>query len=997
MKKNLFKSLLSLTLLFASAGVMAQTVNGTVSSEDGPLPGATVQVQGTDRGVSTDFDGNFSIQAGADDVLVVSFVGFASQSVAVNGQDQITVTLMADNELEEVVITGYGSQKSKEITSAVVKVTSEEFNKGTINNANQLLQGKVAGLSIYNRGGNPNSPGVVRLRGISTVGANVSPLVVVDGIIGASLDNVDPADIETINVLKDGSASAIYGSRGSAGVILVTTKRGADGDAQFEYNGQFATSQIADTIDVLTASEFTSGSFGLQGFNAGSTTDWLDAVSRDATSMIHNFSVSGGQGNTVYRLSANLREVEGVMLNSGFDQFNTRASIQTTALNDKLKVSFNTSYTKRDQQNGFNEAFRYALLYNPSAPIYAADAPAELNVSTSLYGGFFESEGLFDSFNPVSILEQNINEGERTEFNYGLNLDYDFSENLSATVNIANQSSLYSNREYYAPTSLFRGNATSPVRKGEARFFDNRNTFKLYEVYGRYNNNFGNVALAVTGGYSFQQNNYSDKFFSLGDFPSNNDFNYLNAIEVSQDLQAEGFISANSSASPDEKIIAMFGRANVTIDDAIFINASVRREGSTKLGENNKWGIFPAFGLGVDMNKYLNLGADKFKVRVGYGVTGALPGQSGLTRDTYNIVSDALGNFNSVPAYAGNPDLKWEEKAETNIGIEFRKGIVDVTFDYFTRDIKDFILNVPSDVAVTGFPSITTNAGSLETNGVELAVNLNLVDTEDTKYSTGIVLSNNQSKLTEYIFDGLTTRANLGAPGQNSTNLIKVKVGDPIGDIWGPVYAGSVDANGNQVLVDVNNDGQFITGGDQGQNPDADFDVLGNGIPTLELGWSNNLTIGEWNINAFFRGAFGHSLVNSFRAFYEPRVATQGSYNLVNTSLAINELSTPQFSSLYVEKADFLKLDNLTISRRINTGITGIDAFTLALSGQNLFVISDYTGTDPEPALIDTGSAANGDAANGDGLGADVLAPGIDRRNNYFFSRTFTLGVNVKF
>ena len=971
----------------------AQTVSGLVTSDDGHLPGATIVVKGTTNGTTTDFDGNFSIAASADDVLVVSFVGFATQEVAVGGQDQITVSLATDNELEEVVVTGYGSQRSKEITSAVVKLDQEEFNRGTINNANQLLQGKVAGLSIYNRGGDPNSAGVVRLRGISTVGANVQPLVVIDGIIGASLDNVDPADIESINVLKDGSAAAIYGSRGSAGVILVTTKRGAEGKAQFEYNGQFAMSTIADTIDVLTADEFTSGNFGLQSFDAGGKTDWLDAVSRNANNIIHNFSVAGGEGNTSYRLSANLREVEGVMLNSGFDQFNTRASIQTSALNDKLKVSFNTSYTKREQQNGFNEAFRYALTYNPAAPIYAVDAPAELQVSQTLYGGYFEAEGLFDSFNPVSIIKQNINEGERTEFNYGLNLDYSFSDEFSATVNIANQSSTYVNREYYAPTSLFRGNATSPVRKGEARFYDEETKFKLYEVYGRYSNSFGNVNLTVTGGYSYQQNNYRDKLFTLGDFPSNG-FNFINAIEVSQDLQAAGFIEANSNASPDEKIIAMFGRANVTIDDGIFINASIRREGSTKLGENNQWGIFPAVGLGIDLNKYLNLNVEQLKFRVGYGVTGALPEQSGLTQNVYSINSDALGNFNSTPERAGNPDLKWEEKAETNIGIEFRHGKLNATLDYYTRDIKDFILEVPSDVAVTGFPNITTNAGSLETSGIELAVNYDVLNNDTTSYTTGIVLSNTESTLTEYIFDGLTTRANLGAPGQNSTNLIKVRVGDPIGDIWGPRFAGTV-SNGTQDLVDINGDGQLITGGDQGQNPDADFEVLGNGIPDLEVGWSNNITIGDWNINAFFRGAFGHSLVNSFRAFYEPRVATQGSYNLVNTSLAINDLAQPQFSSLYVEKADFIKLDNLTVSRRIDTNLAGIDALTLSLSGQNLFVISDYTGTDPEPALVDSGAAGNGDRDNFDN--PDVLSPGIDRRNNYFFSRTFTLGVNIKF
>ena len=256
--KNIYvKTIVCLTFLLGVT-VQAQIVSGLVTSDDGPLPGATIVVKGTNNGTTADFDGNFSINAGEADVLVISFVGFTTQEVAVGGQDQITVYLQADNELEEVVVTGYGSQRSKEITSAVVKVDQEEFNRGTINNANQLLQGKVAGLSIYNRGGDPNGAGVVRLRGISTVGANVQPLVVIDGIIGASLDNVDPADIETINVLKDGSAAAIYGSRGSAGVILVTTKRGKDGKAQFEYNGQFALSTIADTIEVLTADEFTS-------------------------------------------------------------------------------------------------------------------------------------------------------------------------------------------------------------------------------------------------------------------------------------------------------------------------------------------------------------------------------------------------------------------------------------------------------------------------------------------------------------------------------------------------------------------------------------------------------------------------------------------------------------------------------------------------------------------------------------------------------------------
>lgn len=995
MKKNQFKAFLFALLFFVGLGLYAQSVSGTVTSEDGPLPGATIVVKGTSNGTTSDFDGNFSIAASADAVLEVSFVGFVTLDVAIGGQDQISITLATDNELEEVVVTGYGSQRSKEITSAVVKVTEEEFNKGTVNSATGLLQGKVAGLQIYNRGGNPNASSVIRLRGISTVGSNAQPLIVVDGIIGASLDNIDPADIESMNVLKDGSAASIYGSRGSAGVILVSTKKGKEGPVKFEYNGQLAVGVVGETIPILTAAEFRAGSGAFNGFDAENSTDWLDEVTRNSVTKIHNFSASGGSGKTNYRVAANVREVQGILNKSGFDQFNTRAHLNTKALNDKLKITFNTSYTKKDSENGFNEALRYALLYNPTAPVFAKNAPANLNPGGALeklFGGYFEASGLFDSFNPVSILQQNINNGERTEFNYGLNLDYSFSDNFSATVNIANQSSVYANEEYYAPTSLFRGNATSPIRKGEARFFDSKSTFKLYEAYGRYSNSFDSIDFNVTGGYSYQQSNYNQKYFSIGDFPSNG-FNYLNSIQVSQDLQNEGFIQANSGQSPDDKIIAMFGRVNVTISDGIFVNASIRREGSTRLGENNRWGIFPSFGLGVDLNKYLDLGADKFKVRVGYGVTGSLPGQSGLTQDVYTVFSDSQDNFVSTPSRRGNPDLKWEEKAETNLGLEYRKGRLDATIDVYTRNISDFILNVASDVAVTGFNTETVNAGEIKTTGFELALNYDIINSSDFTYTAGVVLASYKTTLEKYIIDGLTTSGSLGAPGQNGTNMIKVKVGDEIGDIWGPVWDGTV-TGGTQGFVDIVPDGNLITGGDQGTNPDADFAVLGNGIPDLELGWTNQLAFGNWTVNAFFRGAFGHSLVNSFRAFYEPRVATQGSYNLVNTKYADPLLTQPQFSSLYVEKADFLKLDNLTVTRNIDvSSISGIDNLLVSLSGQNLFVISDYTGTDPEPSLIDTGEAANGDA----GGQANVLAPGIDRRNNYFFSKTFTLGVNIKF
>ena len=981
MKTFQFKAFLSAFLLLVSAGMYAQSVSGTVSSEDGPLPGATVVVKGTSNGTSTDFDGNFTIAADADAILVVSFVGFTSQEVAVGGQDQISVMLAADNELEEVVVTGYGSQRSKEVTSAVVKIDEEEFNKGTINDASQLLQGKVAGLQVYNRGGDPNAGATIRLRGISTVGANTQPLVVIDGVIGASLANVDPTDIESINVLKDGSAAAIYGSRGSSGVILVTTKSGKEGKVSLTYNGQFGISNAMNTVNVLNAAEFVAAG----GTDLGSSSDWVGAVTRQAVSSIHNISAAGGNGNTSYRVSANFRDVEGILISSDFSQFNTRLNFSTKALNDKLSLTVNTAFTQRKQNNGSKEALKYAVLYNPTAPIYADDYTLGAFDNT-LFGGYFETLGLFDSYNPVSIAKQQINQGDKSELNYSINAAYQFNDNLSVNLNAASQVSKYSN-QLYNPTTLYRGgNATSPVRKGLAEFYDQTYSFKLSEIYGRYSTDFGNTNVALTAGYSYQQQNFNDHFMSLGDFPNETaaGINFINAIEYSQDLLNAGLIGANSNASPDDKIIAFFGRANVTIDDGIFINASLRREGSTKLGAENQWGIFPAAGIGVDLEKYLNTGADKFKVRLGYGVTGALPGPNGLSQQIRGFTYDGgQGGGSSSPSRDANPDLKWEEKAETNVGIEYRKGALDVTLDLYTRDISDFILDRQVDVAVYPTGRRFENAGKLNTQGAELAINYQVSES----YNTGIVLSTYKTVLEEYVLDA-EMRANLGAPGQNATAVVRVKQGEEIGQLWGPVFE-SVAANGSPVLADINNDGNLVVGQDQALNPDVDFTELGNGIPDLELGWTNQVTFGEWTVNAFFRGAFGHSLVNTFRAFYEPRISTQSSYNYVTTDLAPEGLTGARFSSLYVEKADFFKLDNLTVTRNIDTSnITGIDGLQISLNAQNPFVITNYSGLDPEPALVDIGE---------NGGGADVLSPGLDRRNSYFAAQSFTLGVNIKF
>ena len=971
----------------------AQKVTGTVSDGSDALPGVSIQVKGSTTGTETDFDGKYSINANSGDVLVFNYLGYKSEERTVGSEAVINVSLLQDaTSLDEIVVVGYGNTTKKEVTSAVTTVGEEEFNKGTVNSPSGLLQGKVAGLSIYNKGGNPNQDAVIRLRGISTVGANSSPLIVIDGVIGASLNNVDPSDIQTLTVLKDGSAAAIYGSRGSSGVIIVTTKRGKSGSTQVSYSGSVAQAAIQNTIDVMSGDEFAAAG----GTDLGSRTDWLEQVTRKAVTNVHNVAIAGGYDNTNFRVSANFRDAEGILKNSGFNQFNTRLQASTRILNDKLKIDFNASYTKRDSEFGFNEALRYAVLYNPTAPIYGVDSPYQFNADQ--YGGYFETLGLFDSFNPVSLQNQNTNQGSRNEFTYSANFKYDVSDNFKLNAIYSQQTSKYTNSAYYRTTSLFRGNASSPTRKGLASKTSGDNEFKLFEIYGDYNLDLSDkINMKFTGGYSWQQENSSSYFLAAGDFPNDN-LAYLDALEWSQDVVNAGQINISSDRSPDQRIIAMFGRLNFTYDDAIFFNASVRREGSTKLGENNKWGVFPAVGLGVDANKYLQFeDVELLKVRLGYGVTGSLPSQYGVQYARFNPAADKLS---TVAITDANPDLKWEEKAETNLGIEFNKGRFSSTLDLYTRTVSDFILQRTVDVAVYPTGSRVENGGDLSTKGFELALNYDVIKSADLNYSTGLILSSYKSTLDSFDTPGL--RGNLGAPGQNDTRVVLVAEGQEIGGIYGPVWDGTI-TDGSQNFVDVNGDGTLQTDQLYDNAIDADGDgvidgdlkKLGNGIPDFELGWTNSISYKNWDANMFFRGAFGHSMVNNFRVFYEPRVGSQGSYNFINTPLADAQITNAKFSSLYVEKADFVKLDNLSVGYTFDIADDNnyLDGVRLSLSGQNLFTITNYSGSDPEPALVDNGDAGNGDYIGG----ADPLTPGIDRRYNYFSSTTITFGININF
>ncbi len=971
MKRLLLSSMIALSVLVVQA---QQTVSGRiVDGETGEaLIGASVTIKGTSTGTVTDIDGNYSLSVTDGATLVISYVGYVTQEIAVGSRTSIDVSLASDAEqLSELVVVGYGTQDKKEITSATVQLNEEEFNRGNINDASTLLQGKVPGLSVYNKGGNPNSNPTVRLRGISTLGANQSPLVVIDGVIGATLDNVDPNDIESINVLKDGSASAIYGSRGSSGVILVTTKGGKKGQVTASYNGYVSAANVARNIDVMTASEYTAAG----GNDLGAETDWQDLVTRTAVSNVHNISVAGGSQNTTFRFSTNIRTIEGVLLKSGFDQINSRASIDHWALNDKLNVKFNMSLTNRESNFSFNEALRYAALFNPTAPV------------RNTAGGYFQAV-LFDNFNPVAIVEQNQNLGKRKNLNFNTQASYELMEGLTLTANVAKQYTTNLTGQFYPQASLFRGFN----RGGLASRYTSDEEFTLFEGYGSYTTDLNNINLTFTGGYSYQEIEFEDIYVEVGNFPT--DATGFNVLEDGGDIltgSATG-LNINSNVAPTNRIIAFFGRLNMTFDDGIFLNASIRREGSSWLGEDNQWGIFPAVGVGVDINKYANIDAfDALKFRAGYGVTGSLPERGGLSKEAFDY--NFSGGGTVTRTREANPDLKWEEKAEINIGLDFvaLNNKLSGTIDWYTRDVNDFIL--PRQAASSVFIEYA-NLGDVNTKGLEIAMNYAGIGNGEISWSPGIIFSTYKTVIQDYLQDE-SFIANLGAPGQNATPTTRVKVGEEIGQIWGPVFEG-VETDGTVIFADVNGDGTVIADPTEVNNPDADMQLLGSGIPDFELGFTNTVTYKNWELNMLFRGAFGHSLLNTFRAFYEPiDPGAINSYNRVQTDLQIADLTEAKFSSLYVEKADFVRLDNVTLSYKFDmSGSNAFKSLSAYANVQNAFTLTNYTGIDPEPVLVDGGAVDNGGQPGG---GGGVLAPGIDRRNNYFTARTFTVGIKVGF
>ncbi len=975
------------TCFLISSSVAQRTITGTVIDEDSneTLIGATVQSSDNpSNGTTTDIDGKFSLTVSSETTsLIISYTGYTQQTVEITS-DGLLIKMTTGNLMDEVVVVGYGTQKTKEVTSAITSISSKDFNQGNVTDPMQLLQGKVAGLSVSRPGGNPNANVNIRLRGLSTFGGNTEPLIVIDGVIGASLSSVDPRDIETFDILKDASAAAIYGTRASSGVILITTKKGVKGKATVEYEGFVTTENVDRKLDVLNRDEYLSfkdSNPSVRDF--GSDTDWFDEITRTAFTHVNGVSLSGGTDKTTYRMSLNYRNGQGVGIATTYEQLNARINIEQKALKGRLTISSELSTTFREEEKGFNDAFGTAVTFNPTASIQDTSALAQN------WGGYFQGE-IFGFFNPVAILEQNLNDETKKRMLGSVRAKLDILPGLFGTVQFAQTRENEFRGLYISKESFWRFGS-----KGDDRGFASRQTEErvsnLFESTLNYQLETGKTEMKFLAGYSYQQNIKEGFGGSAGGFLSD-DFTYNNLGAADDIKNGNGNVY---SFKQRIRTIAFFGRVNFNYDDTYFLSASLRREGDSRFGANNAWGNFPGASAGINVAKLLPIkNVDRLKLRAGYGVTGNTPGNPLISVFRFGPTGQSFyNNGEYIQAYGPvsnpNPNLKWETKTETNLGLDFAMFdyLLTGSVDYYRTKTADLILDFSVPSPPNLYPTTFLNLVEMEGSGLELTIGYSGVQKENFSWKPNIAFTRFfDTKLLkisdESVLSGsFRDLAGLGAPNFSGETMVRIEEGQPIGGIFGAEYIG-LDENGEWIH---NGDIDTIAGFD----PVNDRTYIGNGLPKYQLGINNTFTYKNFDFNIFLRGVFGHDLVNTNRLYYETPVNISELNGLASALDNKDATQFAVFSDRYVEDASFVKIDNATLG--YNFSLPDEFYFSkvrLYISGQNLATFTNYTGIDPEVRFIDD--------PDGDGFG-DPLAPGIERRSTYLTTRSFTFGLNLGF
>ncbi len=972
------------------------TITGVVTDADGvPLGGANVLEKNTTNGVVTDFDGKFSLNvASRNSVLVVTYIGLKTTEVTVGSNRTISVQLTEDAQsLEEVVLIGYGTQQRKAVSTAVSKVDSEEFNQGVVTNALDLIQGKVAGLQITRAGGNnPNSGVAIQLRGISSLSGSRSPLIVIDGIPGGNLDLIQQNDIESFDVLKDGAAAAIYGTRGTNGVILITTKKGKSGVSSFNYSTFLARDYVDSKPNFLTAEQFRGAiSDGIISANndLGASTDIFDELVNETNlTQYHNFVASGGSETGSYRASIYYRDAQGIALENGREEFGVRGAFNQKGLDGKLEFASSVAVNINDANLLGGGQFGIVTDWNPTAPI---KAPFNTTNQGELFNqglyGFYQPQ---NGYNPFSEYAERLNQRKQLTFSGDAKLSYEIIPGLVAGIFGSYQRNSWDDRQYRSTQDWVQYNPGSSYRgTGFASKSSRLDWTQTMEPTINYSKNFDNSTLEILGGYSYQYSSLENYNVNNSGFTTDGfqDWN-LGAGNAINDLLLPR--PGLGSFKDDNTLIAYFTRVSYSYKDKYFLQASMRQEGSSRFGNNNKWANFPAVsGAWVisDEEFMENTNFNNLKLRVGYGVTGnqGIPNyQSIVTLGTGGKYPIFTENSNEGiyyqtygPVRNPNPDLKWETKKEFNVGLDFGlfSNRLSGALDVYSRNTEDLLLNydVPQPPFVQG--SIFTNVGDIRNNGVELALSYRVIQKGDFTWTADFVGSYQNNELTtlsNQVFSASELfGGNIGNPG-NLGDAIRNTEGGPIGDFFGKRFAGFT-VDGQWLFHKA--DGSI---GGVSDMVDEDKAIIGNGLPKYYASLTNTFKYKNLDLTVFFRGKFKYDILNTVDLFYGNPSLLPG--NVLTSALGqySNISQPPQYSDYYLESGDFVKLDNLTLGYTFNMGDSLIKGMRIFGSARNLATFTGYTGRDPE--VQDTG-----------------LYPGIDDRNFYPRTVTVTAGVNINF
>ena len=962
-------------------------VRGVIKDETGePIIGATVRVKGQSEGTVSDFDGNFTLDVTDDNTLQISYIGYQTQEFAVGKQHHFSIVLEEDKKiLNEVVVIGYGTQKKGDITSSVGSVKSEDFTAGAINDAGQLIQGKIAGLSVTNPSGNPVGGTEISLRGNTTIlGASTNPLILIDGVPG-DFNTVAPEDIESIDVLKDGSAAAIYGSRGTNGVVLITTKKSKGNNInEVQYSGYLSLSTIAKKPDFCDADDYRQQiKDGLRdaAWDLGDNTNWIDAITRTGLSHVHNISFKGGNAQTNYIFNVNYRNLQGIFKRSDKEEFQGRAEVNHSMFDDKLRFNFQllgnqTGYTATSDGGSFNTySWRQALIHNPTEPIKNTD------------GSWHENTGIFNYDNPVSRIYECDGEQKISQTRFSSNITLTPIKEL--TLNALFSYDKINQEGGYYETKKHISNVRDGMN-GYASTGGSSTVTKLVELTAQFHKNFGDHTIQALAGYSYQESTYSNQYERNYNFPT--DLYSWHNIGVGQALK-EG-LGTEYSYWLDTNLIGFFGRLNYNYKNRYLLMASVRHEAASQLaGTDKPWGTFPSVSLGwrITEEKFMKNQKvfDDIKLRAGYGVTGSQPSQSFLGVPLLGYGDYYLYNGQWIralqPTQNSNDKLKWEEKHEYDIGADFSilNYRLNVSVDWYYRLIKGLLY----DYSVPSPPNLYTttraNVGEMSNNGLEIMVNAIPVQTKDFKWETTITFSTNSNKLKSLSNDLYQTSSDYFMTGwieePIKTESHIVRIGHKVGDIYGFKVV-DVDESGKWIYLDKN--GNRVNY-DDFTHSFEDKQILGNGVPKWYLGFNNQFRYKNFDLAINMRGAFGFQIMNGMRMFYENRSRQdwnrlRSAYDKVFGKAVLNTLCSEEFNSYYVENGDYWKIDNITLGYSFSKINKWIKTLRLYASVNNAITITGYKGIDPE-------------------VSTSGLAPSYDNRDSYPHTRAFTFGMNVTF